>query len=181
MPQYAYYNSATAAPSPVLGWYDTDAIDYPSLPASSDLLAVSAAEWSARLSNPSGWAVESGALVSYTTPTPVPTLAQQAAALIAGGIAITSTGTPALNGTYATNAAAQANMLGVVSYINANGKFPGSSGTVTWYDMAGQPHVFSTVAEFMALYTAGLDFVMDCQLVADAGTGTLPVASATIP
>ena len=78
-------------------------------------------------------------------------------------------------------AQAQANMLGVVSYINANGKFPGSADALMWYDMSGQPHVFSTTAEFMALYSAGLDFVMDCQLVADAGTGTLPAATATIP
>jgi hypothetical protein len=72
-------------------------------------------------------------------------------------------------------------MLGIVSYINANGKFPGSASTLTWYDMSGQPHAFSSTSEFMALYSAGLDFVMDCQLVADAGTGTLPAGTATIP
>ncbi len=108
-------------------------------------------------------------------------LAQQAQALIAGGLAVTSTATPSLSGTYATNTAAQANMLGIVSYINANDKFPGSAGTLTWYDTSGQPHIFSTIFEFMALYTAGLDFVMDCQLVVDAGSGILPAATASIP
>ena len=126
----------------------------------------------------------SGAAVVAPT---VPTLSvqqqltDQAQALIAGGIAVTSIGTPSLNGTYATDSRAQANMLGVVSYINANGKFPGSAGALTWYDMDGQPHVFSSASEFMALYSAGLDFVMDCQLVADASAGTLPSATATIP
>jgi hypothetical protein len=109
-------------------------------------------------------------------------LAQQAQALIAGGLTVTSTGSPeTLNGTYATNAQAQANMLGLVTYINANGKFPGSTGSLTWFDVNGQPHVFLSTAEFMALYTAGLDFVMDCQLVADSGTGSLPTPTATIP
>jgi hypothetical protein len=108
-------------------------------------------------------------------------LAQQAQALISEGLTITSTRTPALNATYATDAAALGNMLGVVSYINANGKFPGTSGTLTWYDVAGRPHVFPTVVEFMAFYTVAMDFVMDCQLVANAGVGTLPAVTATIP
>jgi len=109
-------------------------------------------------------------------------LAQQAQALISGGLTVTSTGSPAtLSGTYATDAQAQSNMLGIVTYITANGKFPGSSASLTWYDVSGQPHVFLSTDEFMALYTAGLDFVMDCQLVADAGHGSLPAATATIP
>lgn len=109
-------------------------------------------------------------------------IGQQAQELIAGGLTVVSAGSPsALNGTYATDARAQANMLGLVSYINANGKFPGSAGTLTWYDISGQPHIFSSTSEFMALYSAGLDFVMDCQLVADAGTGTLPSGTVNIP
>ena len=108
-------------------------------------------------------------------------LARQAQALILGGLTVTSTSAPALNGTYATDARAQENILGIVCYINANSKFPGTSGTLTWYDIVGNAHVFSSVDEFMAFYTAGLDFVMDCQLVADAGAGKLPSATTTIP
>lgn len=124
------------------------------------------------------------AVVAPATPTltAAQQLVQRAQALIAGGLIVTSTGSPsALNGTYATDARAQENMLAIVTYINANGKFPGSSGSLIWYDASGQSHVFSSTTAFMALYTAGLDFVMDCQLVADAGSGSLPPATATIP
>ncbi len=72
-------------------------------------------------------------------------------------------------------------MLGIVSYINTNAKFPGNASSLKWYDTAGVAHMFPTVTEFMALFTAGLDFVMECQLIVDAGTGTLPPATATIP
>lgn len=78
MTKYAYFNSAAPAPSPVIGWYDTDNFTYPNLPASSDLLAVTADEWAARLVNPSAWAVSNGALVTYT---PTVTAAQAFATL----------------------------------------------------------------------------------------------------
>jgi len=132
----------------------------------------------------SGCSWSDAAIVAPSVPvfTSQQQLAQQAQALVAGGLTVTSTASPAaLNGTYATDAQAQASMLGIVSYINANGKFPGSAETLTWYDLGGQAHVFSSTGEFMALYTAGLDFVMDCLLVADAGAGTLPETTATIP
>jgi hypothetical protein len=82
MPQFAHYDHAKAAPSPVIGWYDTDALTYPNLPASSDLLEVTTEQWSAHMTNPSGWAVSNGALVSYTPSATTPTLAQQALAAL---------------------------------------------------------------------------------------------------
>lgn len=54
MPLYARFDPAS---SRVVGWYDTDETTYPTLPPASELLEVSAAEWAARLANPSGWAV----------------------------------------------------------------------------------------------------------------------------
>lgn len=68
MPQYAYFDSTIAAPSPVLGWYDTDALEYPNLPAAANLLAISAAQWGERMTG--RWAVSNGALVPYTPPAP---------------------------------------------------------------------------------------------------------------
>ncbi|MDE1906632.1 MAG: hypothetical protein KGH75_09310, partial [Rhodospirillales bacterium] len=114
-------------------------------------------------------------------PPPTPTLAQQAAAMIAAGLGITSTGTPALNGTYSVDATAQHNIQAVQIYIQANGKFPGSSGTYAWLDKAGAPHAFPTVAEFTAFATAVADFVADLQMIIYTGTGTLPADTATIP
>ena len=76
MPKYAQYNPSLAAPSPVIGWYDTDNYAYPNLPGASDLLEITNTQWQARLSNPSGWAVSNGVLIAYTPPAPVVTLAQ---------------------------------------------------------------------------------------------------------
>lgn len=112
---------------------------------------------------------------------PAPTLARQAEALIGGGITITSTGTPSLNGVYAANPAAQGNLLAVQTYILTNAKFPGSSGTYPWLDASGAAHIFPSVAEFEAFATAVANFVADCTMIILTGTGTLPVATATIP
>lgn len=115
-------------------------------------------------------------------PAPAPTLAQQAAELIVGGIAITSAGSAAaLNGTYSVSGAAQTNALGIVAYINANGKFPGSTATMTWEDSSGNPHVFQSPTEFLAFYSAALDFVTDCQDVIYGLSETLPSNAYTIP
>lgn len=76
MPQYAQYDSTVADLSPVLGWYDTDAISYPNLPASADLLEVSSDQWASRMPGP--FAVQSGQLVAYSPPIPVIPLATQA-------------------------------------------------------------------------------------------------------
>ena len=71
MPKFATFVSATD-PAPVLGWYDTDALTYDNLPAASNLLELTDAEWDARLANPAGWAVSGGKLVAHVPPAPVP-------------------------------------------------------------------------------------------------------------
>jgi len=76
MTRYAYYDASVAAPSPVLGWYDTDALSYPNLPAATDLLELTDAQWDARMPGP--FAVQNGALVAYTPPAPVVPLTTQA-------------------------------------------------------------------------------------------------------
>jgi hypothetical protein len=180
MPQYAQYNPAIAAPSPVTGWYDTDLLSYPNLPPLSDLLQVTAAQWTARMANPSGWAVSNGALVAFTPPAPVLTLAQQATLALAAGITITSTGTPSLNGTYTCDATAQARITSVQAYIQANGKFPGSTTTMTWVLMNGSVITFPTTSEFTAFATAVANYVWDLDEIILTNAGTLPVAADTI-
>lgn len=69
MTQYAYFNSNIAAPSPVIGWFDTGALTYPNLPIAADLLVMTQAQWNARLTG--RWAVADGALVAYTPPAPI--------------------------------------------------------------------------------------------------------------
>ena len=76
MPRFAQFDATVAQPAPVLGWYDTDLYDYPNLPAASDLLEMTDAQWAARMPGP--FAVQGGALIAYSPPAPVVPLAVQA-------------------------------------------------------------------------------------------------------
>lgn len=71
MTKLAQFNAQAAQPTPVIGWFDTDEFDYPNLPAETELIALTDAEWSARVEGE--WHVLAGALV----PKPAPTAEQQ--------------------------------------------------------------------------------------------------------
>lgn len=87
MPKIATFDSTVAAPSPVNGWFDTDAFTY-ALPPADDQIVVTEGEWDARLANPSGWAVSAGALVAYAAPVVANWKAQAQAALDASDTTI---------------------------------------------------------------------------------------------
>jgi hypothetical protein len=177
MARYAAFDHTLASPAPVIGWYPSK---YPNGPADADLLEVTEEQWDARLANPSGWAVSNGALVAYTPPPVVPTLAQEAEALVAGGLAITSAGTPVLNATYPAGPATQQKLMGVQLALLATGGFPGGASTWPMVDVAGTWHGLST-AQFTAIAAATAAFVAACDLVIDGQSTTLPSASAAIP
>ena len=61
MTQYAYFDSTATQPAPVLGWYDTGEFTYKNLPASADLLELTASQWADRFSIPF---VDNGTLVA---------------------------------------------------------------------------------------------------------------------
>ena len=63
MSKFAQFDSTAAAPQPVIGWYDTDLLNYPSLPPATDLLELSDAQWSARNETPF---VDGNILVGYS-------------------------------------------------------------------------------------------------------------------
>lgn len=109
-----------------------------------------------------------------------PTLAQQAGAALGAGLAITSTATPALNGTYACDDAAQGRMNRVQGFIAANGKFPGGVSALPWPDMVGAIHTFPTTTEFTAFASAVADYVFALDQVAMGTSTSLPTAAATI-
>jgi len=67
MTKYAQFNSFDIQPSPVIGWYDTREFDYPNLPAQSELIELTDAEWAARLDTV--WYVSGGLLVAAPAPT----------------------------------------------------------------------------------------------------------------
>ncbi len=77
---YALYDASASQPAPVMGWIDAWSLsDTAWLPPASQMQALTADQWSARL--PTGQAVQSGAIVAYTPA--APTLAQQAQSAMA--------------------------------------------------------------------------------------------------
>ncbi|MHB1305288.1 MAG: DUF4376 domain-containing protein [Acidiphilium sp.] len=123
-----------------------------------------------------GWSYANGAFSAPPAPPP-PTLAQQATAALSAGLAITSTNTPALDGTYSCDDAAQARINRVAVYVQMNGKFPGGTSTIAWLDATGAQHVFS-VAQFQAFATAVGDYVAALDDVILGLSTTLPSAAA---
>ena len=135
-----------------------------------------------------GWAAsESGGVWSFTAPPAPPalTIAQQAEAMLGQGIAITSTGTPALNATYPIATGTQALASQIVDYITANASttFPGEppSATLAWDDITGTAHTFPSVTEFKAFYDVAGNLVAALNEVIAGNSTTLPAATATIP
>jgi len=105
--------------------------------------------------------------------------------LVSDGISITSTGNPAINGTYSIDSDAQANISSVVLYTLVNSKFPGGTSTYVWADKNGVLHSGFTVAQFQAFGTAVADYVAgivtgEFSLLNGMPT-TWPSSSATIP
>ena len=183
MPQYAQFDSTKTAPVPVSGWIDTDNFPLGTMPAASNLLLLTEAQWAERMNEV--WAVSGGALVSYIPPPPALTaaqqLAQQAAALIAGGLAVTSTATAALSGTYAADTTTISYVNSELNSILLNGTFADGTSTVEWPDSSGTLHAFD-VAQFKTLAAALGAFVAGIRkcMIGVAGA-TLPAATAAIP
>jgi hypothetical protein len=115
---------------------------------------------------------------------PAPTLAQQAATLIAGGITVTSTNTEALNGVYTIQAGlpfGQEDIATEAQFIAQFGEFTnGSTANLQWPLMSGTFVVFPTTAEFLAFAKAMGQFVAAVKL-AVGQSAALPSATATIP
>lgn len=105
----------------------------------------------------------------------VPTSAQAVAQKLANGIAITSTGTPALNATYALDQVTQQDIVSIWAYIKEHAAFPAGMVSLPFPDINGALHSFPTPAQFVAFATACADIVTQIKL------GVSPMQSATIP
>ncbi len=78
MSKFAQFDPTATAPQPVIGWYNTDLLTYPNLPATANLLELTQAQWDGRFATPF---VQAGALVAAPalTATQLLTTAQQSA------------------------------------------------------------------------------------------------------
>jgi hypothetical protein len=137
-----------------------------------------------------GWtATETNGTWSYAAPPapPGPTPEQQAATLLAeklaAGLALTSTGAPALNGTYALDATSTAQIFQIGLYASQFATFPSGGASQPYPDTSGTPHVFS-VAEFIAFLKAVAPLVSglttQAGVMAQGGTPNWPSQTAVI-
>jgi hypothetical protein len=87
---------------------------------------------------------------------------------LALGVAVTSTGAPALNGTYAVDDQTRAMATAEIVYLLSTAPtstFSNGKATLPWLDTAGAVHTF-TVAQFQALWQAVAQYVTACRIVA---------------
>lgn len=117
---------------------------------------------------------------------PPKTTAQQLAAEIQGaytaGLTITSTSTPAVKGTYGIRIQDQQTINAVETFVIKNNAFPGSSGTsLAYQDIAGNFHVFPSLAIWSEFANAVANYVADLKMYAAGAPGSsLPSKSVTI-
>ncbi len=118
-------------------------------------------------------------------PTPPPLTPAQIAqnagmAALAAGIDITSTSAPEINGTYSLTSNTLLMVTGAISYCLLKNQFPGGASTLTFFDAAGTPHVFSSIAEFEAFAEAIASYVNQIQDYINSGgtSGALPTSNA---
>lgn len=149
MTQYAYYDSAAPQPAAVLGWYDTVAVTYPSLPLAANLLQVTPDEWAAR--HPGPWAVEGQALVpGQPIQRQTPDLVMKAAFIV--GCEVKSASNPSLNATYVAYGQPWTDMQSEAQFITTFQEFSADNpSSLVWGNVAGSPVTFTSVNDFLAV------------------------------
>lgn len=103
---------------------------------------------------------------------------------IAAGLAITSTGTSALNATYALDATSQGQLYQIAVFGQTYGVFPNGSSTINYPDITGTQHTFTTtqasnLLKAVAVYVYSLNTAL--ATIQAGGSTSWPTASATIP
>ena len=185
MPRYAYFDHTKPSPQRVIGWIDTDAVNYPSLPVEADLVELTDGEWSARLQG--YWTIADGVLTSVDTPSPPsgpPAFSAILIEKIANGIAITSLSNPEVNCTMALDQLTM-DQIGSVARDAASGMgLPAGANTFVYPDINGNPRIFGQ-AQIIGLYKAQRDllFALNTQAAIgqNGGEPDWPEQTGTIP
>ena len=125
-----------------------------------------------------------GGVPTLPTP-PIPTLAQQAAAALGAGLTITSTSTPALNGTYAVASGVPFGREDIgteAQFISTFSEFTNGTQTLEWPLIDGKTFVtFPNTATFMNFAKAAAQYYAAVKAVAATGQGSFPSNQVTIP
>jgi hypothetical protein len=135
-----------------------------------------------------GWsAVETSGAWAFTAPSPppAPTPAQLAAAaystFIGGGLTVTSTATPGLNGVYPIDADSQVTISTEAQFVSTFAEFTNQQTTnLEWQTQNGAMATFPTTQAFMAFAKAAAQAVAAAKLAAATGAA-MPSGAVTIP
>ena len=109
---------------------------------------------------------------------------QFAPVVLAVGVQVTSTATPALNGTYALDQVSQNQITAIAAGIAAGKGLPGAGTTFNWPDASGTPHAFSSAnwTDFAsAVETYIYNFTESLLTIVSGGSATMPAQPVTIP
>lgn len=128
---------------------------------------------------PACWWTYNGTVFSAPPSAAEPSPAQLAANAMVAGVAIMSTGTPAINGTYAVDQLSQMDIIAIETSLNAGKGFPGGSASFNYADMSGTFHSF-TAASFTDFAAAVRDYVYALKAVIAGASTQLPSPSAAI-
>lgn len=109
---------------------------------------------------------------------PAPTLAQQAAAAAVSTVALTSTSTSALDGTYSIDNESRLDMQSEVLAFETNGQFLGGQTTIQWPQTDGTIATF-TATQFKAFVTKVGAYVGTLKSI--RRTGKLPSGTSSFP
>lgn len=128
-----------------------------------------------------GWIVTHNAdgTVSFAAPpTSEPTATDQYQTAMTQGIKVTSSSTPALNGTYGVSSNDQSNVSSEALYISTFQEFTTGTDTINWQDLSGAIHIFPNTALFMTFAKATSQYVSACKqtimTLTNGGTATFP-------
>ena len=100
--------------------------------------------------------------------------------LTVGGLAITSTSAPALNGVYRVDVMSQQRITAVYVGIKGGDGLPGNGATFSYLDMTGVPHSF-TADQFVAFAKAVRDYVYALTMAAMQPSPVWPSNEVEIP
>ena len=131
-----------------------------------------------------GWSYANGTFTAPPAP-PAPTLAQQAAAALGAGLTITSTGTPAINGTYAVASGVPFGREDIgteAQFVSTFSEFTNGAQTLEWPLIDGKTFVtFPSTTTFMNFAKAAAQYYAAVKAVAATGQGSFPSNQVTIP